>query len=125
MDFANWNGLRLLIESNLIEDQFLVKVQSWPEKLFYSTATPLAYFLNNSWECLTDDEFENFARIFVEKGSSVNGIGNSLPSLLCNISLGRVSQFLIDRGAKVPKQSFLLLAVQAICLLTKAFGIVS
>ena len=114
MSHANWNGLKLLIESNLIADSFVVKLQNWPEDLFYRTATPLAYFLTSSWEgSLSADQFENFVRIFVEKGSSVNGIDGSLPPLLFSIASDSVTQFFIDRGARLPRDSLLPLALQA------------
>jgi hypothetical protein len=55
MESGNWRGLAVLIESRLEADRFLDRVDSWPEKVFFRTATPLAMLLSREWPELTDD----------------------------------------------------------------------
>jgi hypothetical protein len=128
VESSNWTGLRILIESNLslIADKFLDKVETWPECLLFKLATPLATLLSTSPPDLTSEQLGELVRLFVDRGSSVDGCsGSLLPPILCQHNSSETIYFLLSHGAKLPRESLPLLAAQQnfvfrICNLTRS-----
>ncbi len=123
---SNWVGLRILIESNLISDKFLDKVETWPECLLFKLATPLATLLSTSPPDLTSEQLGELVRLFVERGSSFDGCsGSLLPPILCQNNSLETIHFLLSHGATLPQESLPLLVAQQnfvfrICNLTRS-----
>ena len=117
MESSNWTGLKILIESDLVADRFFDKIDSWPENLLFDLSTPLATFLSTSWPDLTSEELEEFVKLFVERGSNVNGCSSSsLPPIFCKNNSERTIQFLLSHGAKLPRENLMILAAQQSCV---------